>query len=329
MAITTIIPRATPQKTSYVKNGLSTDIKGTLFPLEVGVPLQSLYMFKVIPAPFSATCVSSANYWQAGGQPLNQRNTGTDNNIVSIALDASNLLSLGKPYLSTSGILLDCERCLSLTFGNGSLISNTTVVVTGFDYLGNAVSFSQALSGTVSTVYLLHPIAIVTSLKFLADFNTEGSQGTQTVSVGNSNIIGLPYYLPTTEFILSATWDGSDVENSDITSGNNWRVNNASLTSGPSRGYITLPSATDGETLLTSCYYVYGTDSELNAELNNANQSSLKIASVQESLGFPLTPPQTTPPQNVLPFLIKYDLTGVVYPADNDFIYAYSQAKLS
>lgn len=320
MALTTNVPHPILQMTSYVQNGMSTDINGTLFPLQSGVPLQNLYLFDIIPAYLSSNCISNSNTWQPGGQPLNQTNTGSDNNIISTALNLKNITGFGISNRDVTGILLDCERGISLSFSGGTLIANTTVTVTGFDYLGNALQFSQALSGTVGTVYINQPISIVTSVVFSANFNPGGSGAVTNVAIGNSNIIGLPYYLPNLNSLIQVGWTGSEFL-STVTPGNNWRITNPSSTPVPVRGSVNLPSNADGENLLTVLYYVYGSDSELNAELNNANQSSLKIASIQTSTG--------SNPQTVIPYLTQYDLTGVVYPADNDFIYAYGQAKLS
>lgn len=320
MALTTNVPRPNLQKTSYLRNGMSSDIEGVKFPLQSGVPIQNLYMFKVIPASFSATCVSSANYWLSGGQPLNQVDTGSKPNIISTALNLKNITGFGISNRDVTGILLDCERCLTFTFGGGTTITSTTVTVKGFDYLGTAIEFSSVISGSVTSVTLLQPISIVTSIAFSNDFNSEGSEGLQTVSVGNSNIIGLPYYLKDYSYVMGVSWAGTALASTTATAGKNWRVSDPSSTPSPVRGCVTLPTATDGASLLTCCYYVYGSDSELNAGINNANQSALKVASIQISTG-----PKE---QNVVPFLTKYDLTGVVYPGDNNFIYAYNQAKL-
>lgn len=325
MALTTNLLHTTPQTTSYMRNGMSTDIEGTQFPLQTGVPIQNNYMFKVIPASYSTSCISSSNGWQSGGQPLNQTNTGSGNNVISIALNPKNLLNYSIPYYSGSGILLDCERCPSITIGGGSLISTCTVTFTGFDYQGKAITYSQGLSGTVTTQVIFQPFSIITSVVFSPTFDAEGSAGEQTVSIGNSNVIGLPYYLPSTSYVASTTWAGAALATSTVTPGFNWRSNAVSVTSRPVRGYVTVPSNTNGTSLLTCCYYVSGSDSELNAELNNANQSSLKLAQVVQS-----TPAIAgVASSNVVPYLTEYDLTGVVYPSDNAFLYKYNLAKLS
>ncbi len=324
MALTTNLLHTVPQVTSYMQNGMSTDVgDGVKFPLQTGVPIQSNYMFKVIPASFSTTCISSANDYQSGGQPLNLSNTGSGANTISIALNDRNLLNYDIPNFNRRGILLDCERCISLTVYNGSSIRSFTAYIEGFDYRGKAISFSANFSGSMTTAVILQPISIVTSVRFSNDFDANGSGTAQQISIGNSNIIALPYYLSGNNYVINATWAGNTLAQSAVTPGYNWRANGAA--GYPARGYVTLPSNADGNSLLTCCYYVPGSDSELNAELNNENFSSLKIAQVQRSTpalaGVPVT--------NVLPLLTEYDLTGVVYPADNDFLYTYNLAKTS
>jgi len=306
MALTTNVSNAIPQAVSYVSNGMSADIVGVKFPLQKGVPYQNLYMFKVIPASSSSVSISAMNTFQAEGQPLNQRNTGTDNNVSSIALNISNFIGVGSYNPHINGILLDCERTLVLT-ASASTTQSFTWTVTGFDYLGTAVTHSQNCSSGQTQYTMLQPFSIITSCIL------SQSPGV-SVSIGSGNGIGLPYYLTNISNIVSMT------SGATVTPANNWRVTNTTATTSPTRGFITPSSAPNGTTLLNICYYVYGSDSEMNAELNNANQSALRIASIQHG---------AATAQNVLPLITRYDLTGVVYPGDSDFIRIYSQAKLS
>lgn len=318
MALTTNIPRPVRQSTSYMKNGMSYDLNGkggVPFTLQSGVPLQNLYMFRVIPASLSSVCISNLNTWQVTGQPLNQVNTGSGNNIISKAINLKNLTGFGIANRDVSAILLDCERCISLNFPTVTT-SDTEVTATGYDFLGNRIIVTADVPSGTTRQVLSNPMSIVESVVFSENPGV-------SIQVGNSNNIGLPYYLTNKSYIISCTWNGSAInpQTSQVQAAHNWRVSTTTSTSGATRGYITTSSNTDGTALLTCCYYVMGSDSEVEAELNNAIQSTLKIASIQISTG--------SNPQNVIPQLTQYDLTGVVYPNDNDFIYAYSQAKLS
>ncbi len=316
MALTTNVAYIFPDKMTYVRNGMSIDGSGeeVQFPLQVGVPVQNNYLFQVIPAAYSTTCISPANDYQAAGQPLNQTNTGSDNNVISTALNSKNLPNYRLPF---TGVLLDCERCISLTIYNGSSITSFTAYIEGFDYRGKAISFSASYSGSMTTAVILQPISIVTSVRFSNNFDASGSGTAQQMSVGNSNVIGLPYYLAKNDYVINATWAGSTLAKSTITPGFNWRAAGAS--GSPARGFVSLPSTANGSFLLTCLYYVPGSDYELNQEINIANQSSLKIAQIQKSTG--------SLAQNVFPYLTEYDLAGVISPANNDFIYQYNLAK--
>lgn len=316
MALTTNVLHVFPSQLTYVRNGMSTDCSkgGTQFPLQVGVPIQNNYLFKVIPASFSTTCVSAANDYQAGGQPLNQLNTGSGNNVISVALNNKNLPNIAIP---ATGILLDCERCISLTVYNGSSIRTFTAYIEGFDYRGKALSFSVEFAGSMTTAVILQPISIVTSVRFSNDFDANGSGTGQQMSIGNSDVIGLPYYLADNDYVFNTTWAGAALARSTVTPGHNWREDGE--IEFPARGYVVLPSNANGTSLLTCGYYVPGADYELNQEINIANQSSLKIAQIKKSTG-PLA-------ENIIPYLTQYDLTGLIYPADDDFIYEYNLAE--
>ncbi len=318
MALTTNVSRPTLQTTSYMQNGMSSDIEGVKFPLQFGVPIQNLYMFKVIPAADVVNCVSPSNPWVPSGQPLNQLNTGTAPNIISKAINSSNILGIST-FNGVNGILFDCERCPSFTLSAPNAGPAQTVTATGFDYLGNAVITTVALPATgtsTQTEFIFPtPMSIVTSVVFPLDFSNGGAI---TCMVGNSNNIGLPYYLAETSFVQSCTWNGNAIANTSVVPGYDWRTTGVlSGSTGPARGYVPLPSDANNSFLLTCFYYVSGSDSELNAEMNNGNQSSLKLAQVRTN---------TTTGQNVLPYLTEYDLTGVVYPANTKFIYAYAQS---
>jgi hypothetical protein len=308
MALTTYDPNRIPQGETYLENGFTQDVLGVQFPLQVGVPVQTIYMFDVVPAAFSATCVSSANTWRSGGQPLNTNVQGTEPNV------------LARPILinGVQGMQFDCERCITITIGGGSLISDFTVTVSGYDYLLNPITFSASYTNSMTSAVIPQPINIVTSI-VCTNFNSSGSGGVQTVSFGNSDVIGLPYLLTSKSYVLDASWKGVDLPLTAITTGNDWRITNPGMNTLPVRGSVTLPSDANNTSLMTCCYYVYGNDSELSAEMDNLNQSSLKIASIQSS----------TSGQPVMPDLTPHDLVGATYPASNSFMYNYNQIKNS
>ena len=302
-----------PQRVTYNQNGYTQDVTNTLCGLQVGVPVTAPYMFKVIPAPLSSNCVSPLNAWNSAGQTLNSLAQGTAPNITARPITINN----------QTGVMLDCERCLSITQQTGGpTFLATTITVTGYvsaDGNLQPITFSQSLAGSLASPFVLStPILVVMSVKFSNTF------GTTTVSIGNSNKIGLPYLLTSTSYVLATTYNQLSLASSVYQVGNNWRVSTPTATNAVCRGYITTPSDTDGIKELTACYIVQGSDSELNNQMYNKNQSALKIGNVQKNTS------SSYPKANfVLPGTTKYDLRGVIYPADNTFIRTYTASVAS
>lgn len=302
MALTTIIPQLPnapaikPQSVSHISNGITTDINGTTFPLQVGVPVQNIYTFKVIPASTSQSAVCQDKNFGvtgAGGSiPLNTTIQGSGNDIISRPI-----VFLGQP-----AILLDCERILVLYFTEQTL-GTCIATVTGYDYRGVAIYITteQIPTGTV-TLNIYAPISVVTGVSLSAN---PFPSGNGAVSVGTNSQIGLPYLLTNTAYVMYSSWAGSD--QATIEAGYNWRIIPDLSSSSTARGFVDCNNvACDGTRELIVTYYVYGSDSELNAEITNLNQSSLKIVGVQktESSSYPN-------PVYVYPYLLDQDLTGL------------------
>lgn len=305
MALTTIIPNTTlpflkPQSVSHLSNGISTDINNVQFPLQAGVPVQNIYTFKVIPTASSNTCIAAAQSFgtgAAGGYlTLNSTNTGTAPNILSKAPIT---------FLGQQGVLLDCERGVKITFSTG--ISTATVMtINGYDYRGVAINYTTPTLNIGNTgVSLSIPMSIVTSVYFST--NPYSGNATPTISVGTTPFIGLPYLLTNVAYVTYASWAGAPlVSSSQIHPGYNWREAEA-FGNYSARGFIDLGSTLpNGANILAVTYYVYGSDSELNAEIANYNQSSLKIAGIQHT-----DASTDANPIWVLPYLVKEDLVGI------------------
>lgn len=306
MALTTIIPNTTPpfikpQSVSHITNGITTDINGVSFPLQVGVPVQNIYTFKVIPSTGTTTSVLDAQKFagdntSGGTLQLNTvvKGTGTDIHSQPIV------------FLGQNGVLLDCERCLLVTLTEATT-STSVLTITGFDYRGVAIKWTSAeLAIGTTTFSVNNPFSIVTSVSFAG--NPFVGNINATISVGTSGFIGLPYYLKDVSYVISAMWNGATVESDDgaVFIGYNWRAVAALDTSYSARGVVNVgASLPNGSRLLVITYYVYGSDSELNAEINNLNQSSLKIVGVLNSGS------AVPNPAPVFPYLVKQDLTGV------------------
>lgn len=319
MALTTIIPQSAPsfkrpQTTSYVQNGFTTDTTNTEYTLQNGIPIESDYTFDVIPAPQSNICVAPIstfpNVMPADGWyvPLQSTVQGSYPNITS------------RPafLFGVHGVLLDCERDVSLVF-SADTTQFTTATINGYDYRGVAVSRTLNVPVGVSTIPFLCPMSFVASIII---YSANVGAGI-TVAIGNNNYIGLPYLLISNSYVTSATWNNESLAsiNASITPGYNWRLNQAPAVDGdgniiPSaRGYVYLGTQeTNGTGLLVVKYTVLGGQSELNGELTNLNQSSLKILSVQKNTSSP-----TTSPVYVLPYLVEYDQTGIQFVGNSYF----------
>ncbi len=335
MALTTIIPTlpnnissfTKPQSVSHLSNGISTDINSVEFPLQVGVPVQNIYTFKIIPTAISANCVADTQNFGTGanGGNLTLRTTAQGT--------APNIFSQPIVFLGQSGVLLDCERILRLNFSDVTTTA-TVVTVTGYDYRGVAIQYTTATLPVGSPSQNIGvPISVVTSINFST--NPFTGDASKNIFVGASNCIGLPYLLTNSSYAIYNSWAGATLASqtaASIVPGYNWRANGAYGTYS-ARGYVNTGTTNNpnGTFPLIITYYVYGSDSELNGEIVNRNQSSLKIASIQKN-----TSSSYPTPQFVLPHLVKEDLTGIqVNPnvtlasgtgGDADFFIAYKAA---
>lgn len=370
MALTTIVqgppgPNGFPtapiqQVTSFTTNGYSNDVNGVIFPLQTGVPIQNQYTFRKIPAesniqvvddeveasvfpsgtgvtviPSWATCVCQP--YQTGTSssgftlPLNTVNT-VSQNPNSYIPNISEVITYNGIFPT---ILLDCERCLSISFFefNGgdyfsAATSNTaTVTVQCLDYRQIQQTFVQTIASGTTGIDIIggNPTSLVQSVSFNVNpFSGYSGAGTPYICVGNSTVIGLPYYLDSVANVNSANWyslPGADSAISGdansgipnlsiaatgfncvwqwtgIISGNEWRQNitSSSTLSGLSslaliacRGSVNLTAADsasyiDGQHLLVMNYFVSGSDSEINANLQNLNPSELAIMQVAQT----------------------------------------------
>lgn len=320
MALTTIIPQSTvthkkPQVTSHTLNGFTVGVNSVQFPLQTDVPLQPIYTFKVVPAVVAAACIAPSFAFSGtipgGGWvlPLVTTIQGTAPNITATPLN----------FLGTPGVFLDCERAVKFYY-SGTVTTTHTITVTGYDYLGTALN--QAITVTTgTTANTTACFAIVTSIVF----STNPGSGV-SVTVGTSGIIGLPYFLSTAQFVTYSSWNGTTLAagSGTVNVGYNWRQNGGQSTTTIARGSVnTGTNAPDGTRMLVISYYVYGADSEANAEVQNLNQSSLKIYNFKKN-----ATSEYPAPIFATPYFTKYDLTGVQFVGDAAFITAY-QAELA
>jgi len=307
MSLTTIIPNLkTPftkkQTVSYVTNGISIDVNNVQFPLQTGVPVQPIYTFKVIPAPSGANVTlpyvttTSASGFTLLPVTTTQSTTVSGTTFVQV-----------KPivFLGKSGALLDCERVVVFT---PSVPTTATTILTlqGYDYRGVAVQTTTAtipvgsIGGGIQT-----PITVLTSVSFSSNPLPAGGA---TIQMLTNRQIGFPYFLPSASYVLSASYGGTSMlpSTSAFNPGYSWRTSATFTSTSCARGLWQLPSSPDGIQEFIMTAYYYGADSEVNAEINNSVQSTLRIVGVSKtaSSSYPT-------PTYVYPYLVSQDLTGV------------------
>ena len=295
------------QTTSYTTNSFSADTTGTQFPLQLGVPFQSKYTFKIYPASNSATCIAQSQAVTAN-VPLTLRSAPLPDPNVGV----NPYVSTPVTYLGQRCVMLDRENIVSVTF-SGTTTAATTITVNGYDYRGVATTSAQTYNvGTPADLYLIgaRSLALISSVTFSANPGVN-------VSIGNSNYIGLPYLFLNTQFISFLTWENTypNIDNY-TTPGCNWRIGTVPAVGNSCRGFVVCPSSPDNNTLLTMEYWVMGADSEHNNLLQNLYPTALALTGVEKNASG----------QYVWPYLTTYDLVGIQYPGENAFFTEYQAA---
>lgn len=278
MALTTLITGATPQTVTYNQNGYSQDVNNVTFPLQSGVPVSPIYSFRVVPATSTnGNIAPNFNFGTAatgGNATLSTVQAGTAPNISSI------------PYVfnGKTGVLLDCERGISIDFSHVTTLA-FYVTVYGYDYRGVQMTYTSTTFATnVTSANIECPFAFIYQVTFSAN-PLSGLTG-QSIEIQSNGFIGLPYLLPSLSKVISCVWNNATVaiSSGEIVPGFVWRNTDPSVVNYSARGVFNASSpATNGTIELVLTYYVYGADGELNAEIINQNQSSLKIVGIQKN----------------------------------------------
>lgn len=100
-------------------------------------------------------------------------------------------------------VVLDTPRCISLTSGANLSAGNFTIV--GFDQYGQLQTQTRA-GPNANTVNTLKAFASVLSV-------TPDTTSASTVSIGTSDIFGLPYVCPDAGYVISHIWAGVLADN--------------------------------------------------------------------------------------------------------------------
>lgn len=170
-------------------------------------------------------------------------------------------------YEGSPVIVLDCARCVNLTFSAATTVG-VTLTINGWDIYGvPMVEESNQVSGITSYVGY-KAFSIIKSVYFSSyPWSSNGN----TVLVQGGNFIGLPYFVNSDQTVSLVSWQQQDLANDLAYSGNEWRVTPPSPTTADARGTINLTAVSplpNGQTQLQVDFYAYGFDQVVNNQLS-------------------------------------------------------------
>ena len=332
MAITSYTPNPKAQTTTLLQNGMTFDVNGTNFPLQQGIPIGPIYTFKVVPVPKNTICITSAQSMTAPGfMTLNSSYTVgvADTNINGDSGYLNNYISSTVKELNGNSIIyLDCERAPSYTITGGTTTNSTDVkiILTGVDYRGQPATRSVTIAANtiVGTYNFTSEILGIQYVYIDGAISTGESQ----ISIGSSDIIGLPYFVPDVSYILQISRSQTPAYASSdwyFSYGQGWRnspvapPNSTSPTRGLIDGGVTgMNMDFGGGVVLRTTFFVYGADSEisnglLNVNLNLSNPNDTYGLSNLVQVGVNVTETNTL----AYPFLTSQDVTGISYASSS------------
>jgi hypothetical protein len=217
------INQSVSQSSTTLYGNTDASAFGNPSPMSLGVgPLGRIYVFDVIPqAKGNAVLSAAASYASAANATL---------------LAGAGVRAVLNGYGSTV-YQLDTPRAVSITIGAGT-IAATNVTISGYDYYGQAMSEVISTGTTQSTtVNGTKAFFQVSSVAVAGDCGA-------TISVGTSDVIGLPVRVIDAAYISRAGYNNTLAENAGtfvaaVTS-------TATTTTGDVRGTFTPATATDG-----------------------------------------------------------------------------------
>jgi hypothetical protein len=223
----------------------------------------------------------------AQGNPTMQEGVGplgriVFHNITPLALATANIAALqhttaSTPFALTAGTgitaglapdgsgatvyVLDVPRCISLTSSANMSAGNITIV--GYDLFGRKQTQTRAgpNANTVNTLKAFMSVLSITS---------DTTDGANSISVGTSDIFGLPWVLKNIAYMIRQGWDSTLAQNAgtavvaDTTSP-------ATASTGDTRGtYAQAGNASNGSRLLLLGWHLDGTQCGSTATVANA-----------------------------------------------------------
>lgn len=320
---------STSTVSTYLRNGMSSDITGFKTPIGTGVYQQVHYQYNVTPSTLNTDYIAGSAAGGTGTQRVYETGSTVASEQFSVVFRNNSwaVVKGGDKYM-----FMDCSRVPSVTFSAATL-ALTTIKITGADNnLKPVIAESQIPVGTVGQFNMNKSFYLINGVYFSSDPGVN-------LCVGNSNKIGLPHFVPHENYIHNVKWNGAEIDPLQFfypgyiwrnTSNDRLNANYLTPTSYTidAHGIIDLGTQTnqpDGTRMLSVYYYVYGTDAELYAQAENSiNNNASKVQYRTPISQIPLV--TNTSGSYIFPYLVEQDLTGAQYPADEPFMIKYRAA---
>lgn len=306
--MTLYAPISSKQQTTPLATGIATNLHNVQAPVMNGVPMSPLNSFCIIPInKDDGRCTICQNVPITPNVPLTLREDNTTE------------------YNGKTCFVADCERGIRFSF-DVQATQTVNILIFGYDYRGMAIS--EITQTTIGSFFANSEkqYSYVYSIIFSAN------PGVSITQVSCSDEIGFPHLVYQSS-IVSASWNKQNVTSTAVTEGGyDWRNGAAppSLNTGTTRGYISLPSASDSVKMLFVVYYMYGEDSLLNTQVQNEAQLYQKnqldpecVTSTLSQLTYLGVETVENSTRFIMPTVMTYDLVGVQFPGDLPFIAEY------
>jgi len=312
-----------PISSTYLQNGFSFDINGVETSLGKGTYIPPIVNFEVVPDTRTTNYVCETQNVTAN---------------VPMTLNAANSTSVN----GVRNVLLDCARGLQATITT-AVGFDIVFTVTGTTINGVATQSTFTIGAGTTTGYTDNTYLRVSSIVPNVDANG--------ITVGNSVVIGLPFYLNNLSAVNSFFWGTGNTADyaafitdpfgaaGRVTAGNAWRTNSTvSLATTDQNGYVNLPEESNGVKRLRISYYAYGADASLNALIANEISGNFPYALPVTTPSFTAVPlsksgikiakllRNTSNTAYVYPTILAQDLIGPSFPTDSEFMAGYAAA---
>jgi len=196
--------------------------------MELGVgPMGRVYLFDVVPLTL-----------QVAGLASGTQNPGSGASFTLSAGTGVTTQTVGNEVR----YVLDTPRSVTITATGAN---TATYKISGYDLYGQAMSQTLAAPST-STVSSTKMFKSVVSVA-----NANATAGTNNLTVGYGDSIGLPYKIASRDYVLPGNFNATALALSAFTVAD--ATSPATVSTTDVRGFVALPSAADGTKRLVVC----------------------------------------------------------------------------